>query len=142
MEPENYNTSCLRDTSADYEYADRLAAVLNANGVRVLRNQYEEITIDGRSVVIVGVDDGWAGMADPPEVPDTGSFVIYMIHEPECRADWDADLILAGHTHGGQFIPSGVERVISGGLVTLSGKLVDGNTVTYITRGQGRPTWM
>lgn len=137
MEPGNYNTSCLRDTSADYEYADRLAAVLTANGVRVLRNEYEEITIDGRSVVIVGVDDGWAGMADPPEVPRTGSFVIYMIHEPECRTDWDADLILAGHTHGGQFIPSGFERVISGGLVTLSGKIMEGDTVTYITRGTG-----
>jgi predicted MPP superfamily phosphohydrolase len=60
-----------------------------------------------------------------------------MIHEPECRADWDADLILAGHTHGGQFIPSGVERAISGGLVTLSGKIVDGDTITYITRGIG-----
>jgi len=137
MEPGNYNTSCLRDTSADYGYADRLAAVLAANGVTVLRNEYEEIMIDGRNVVIVGVDDGWAGMADPPEVPDTSSFVIYMIHEPECRSEWDADLILAGHTHGGQFIPSGVERVISGGLVTLSGKVVKGNTTTYITRGTG-----
>ena len=133
----DYNTSRLRDTSTDYEYADRLAAVLAANGVRVLRNEYEEIMIDGRSVVIVGVDDGWAGMADPPEVPKTGSFVIYMIHEPECRADWDADLILAGHTHGGQFIPSGVERVVSGGLVALSGKIVEGDTTTYITRGTG-----
>jgi hypothetical protein len=137
LEPGNNNTSYLRDPSADYEYADRLADVLAANGVRVLRNEYEEIMIDGRSVVIAGVDDGWAGMADPPVVPENGSFVIYMIHEPECRAEWDADLILAGHTHGGQFIPSGVERIISGGMVTLSGKIVEGNTTTYITRGTG-----
>lgn len=137
MDPGNYNTSCLRDTSTDYEYADRLTAVLTANGVRVLRNEFEEITINGRNVTIVGVDDGWAGMADPPAVPENDSFVIYMIHEPECRAEWDADLILAGHTHGGQFIPSGIERILSGGMVTLSGKIVDGNTTTYITRGTG-----
>ena len=55
--------------------------------------------------MLVGIDDGWAGMADPPDVPDTGAYTLYMIHEPDCRADWDADLILAGHTHGGQFLP-------------------------------------
>ena len=31
----------------------------------------------------------------------------------------------------------GFERVISGGLVTLSGKIVEGDTITYITRGTG-----
>ncbi len=131
-------SSLLRDDdAADYGYADRLTAVLEDNGVKVLRNEYEEISIDGRNVTIVGVDDGWAGMAAPPAVPETDSFVIYMIHEPECRASWDADLILAGHTHGGQFIPSGSERVITGGLVTLSGEIVEGDTITYITRGIG-----
>jgi uncharacterized protein len=133
----NYNTCDLRDNSSDYEYADRLAGVLTGAGVRVLRNEYEEITIGGRNVIIVGVDDCWAGMADPPEVPDKDAFIIYLIHEPECRADWNADLILAGHTHGGQIIPPGSERVISGGLVTLSGKIQKGHTTTYISRGIG-----
>jgi len=137
LEPGDYDSSCLRDGSADYAYADRLAAVLAENGVRVLRNEYEDIVVNGRNVTIVGVDDCWAGMADPPAVPETGSFVIYMIHEPECRADWDADLILAGHTHGGQFIPSGLERDLSGGLITLSGEIDEGNTTTYISRGIG-----
>jgi len=137
MNAGDYDSSCLRDDTADYEYADRLAAVLAGNGVKVLRNEYEEIMIDGKPVMIVGVDDGWAGMADPPAVPETGSFVIYMIHEPECRADWDADLILAGHTHGGQFIPCGIERILSGGRITLSGEIVEGDTVTYISRGIG-----
>ena len=133
----DYDVSCLRDDSADDEYADRISGVLAGNGVRVLRNEYEEIIIDGRSVIIVGVDDCWAGMAKPPEVPEHGSFVMYLIHEPECRAQWDADLILAGHTHGGQYIPPGSERVISGGLGTFSGKIENGPTITYITRGIG-----
>jgi len=133
----DYDVSCLRDGSTDSEYPDRISGVLARNGVTVLRNEYKEIMIDGRSVIIVGVDDCWAGMADPPTVPKNDSFIVYMIHEPECRSDWDADLILAGHTHGGQYIPSGSERVISGGLVTFSGKIENGYTITYITRGIG-----
>jgi predicted MPP superfamily phosphohydrolase len=133
----HYDVSCLHDGSADEKYADRISGVLAGNGVRVLRNEYKEIMIDGRSVIIVGVDDCWAGMSKPPEVPEQGSFVIYLIHEPECRSDWDADLILAGHTHGGQYIPPGSERVISGGLVTFSGKIEEGPAITYISRGIG-----
>ena len=90
-----------------------------------------------RRVGIVGVDDGWAGMADPPEVQHDGEFLIYMIHEPELRGHWNANLTLAGHTHGGQFIPPGIERVMSGGLVTLSGEIREVNTTTYISRGIG-----
>jgi len=135
-----YDVLRVHDDSADYEYADNIAGVLAKNGVRVLRNEYEEVTIDGKNVLIVGVDDGWAGMANPPHVPQemkNGSFIIYLVHEPSYRGDWDANLTLSGHTHGGQIIPSGSERVISGGLLTLSGKIEEGDTITYISRGIG-----
>ena len=137
LQPGDYDALMVRDSSADYEYADKVAGVLEENGVRVLRNEYEEIMIDGRSVTIVGVDDGWAGMAAPPHVPETDSFTIYLIHEPAYRGNWDADLTLAGHTHGGQIVPAGSERIISGGMVTLSGKIEEGNKITYISRGIG-----
>ena len=136
----DYGALMVHDDSADYAFADEVAGVLAKNGVRVLRNEYEEIRIGDRSVTIVGVDDGWAGMANPPDVPDelkNDSFIIYLVHEPSYRGNWDANLTLAGHTHGGQIIPSGSERVISGGLVTLSGKIEEGDTITYITRGIG-----
>jgi hypothetical protein len=136
----DYGALMVHDGSADYAYADTVANVLSKNGVRVLRNEYEEIRIGDRSVIIVGVDDGWAGMANPPHVPDelkNNSFIIYLVHEPSYRGNWDANLTLAGHTHGGQVIPAGSERVISGGLVTLSGKINEGDTITYITRGIG-----
>lgn len=135
-----YDVLRVHDDSADYEYADKVADVLTKNGVRVLRNEYAEITIDGRNVVIVGVDDGWAGRADPPTVPQelkNDSFIIYMVHEPSYRGNWDANLTLAGHTHGGQIIPAGSERVITGGLVTLSGKIDESGKITYISRGIG-----
>ena len=136
----DYGALMVHDDSADYAYADKVAGVLAKNGVRVLRNEYDEIMIGNQSVIIVGVDDGWAGMANPPDVPDelkNDSFIIYLVHEPSYRGNWDANLTLAGHTHGGQIIPSGSERIISGGLVTLSGKIEEGDTITYITRGIG-----
>jgi predicted MPP superfamily phosphohydrolase len=136
----DYDAFKVHDGSADYAYADTVASVLSKNGVRVLRNEYAEIMIDGRNVVIVGVDDGWAGRADPPSLPQAlknHSFIIYMVHEPSYRGNWDANLTLAGHTHGGQIIPAGSERFITGGLVTLSGKIDESGKITYISRGIG-----
>jgi hypothetical protein len=136
----DYDALRVRDSSADYAYADNVSTVLAENGVRVLRNEYEEVMVGDRRVIIVGVDDGWAGMANPPHVPSVlknDTFVIYLIHEPAYRGNWDANLTLAGHTHGGQIVPAGSERVISGGMITLSGKIEDGNKITYITRGIG-----
>lgn len=138
LDPDHYDLGCMKDEDPEgYAYADTLTAVLEENDVHVLRNEYTEMEIDGKTLCIVGVDDGWAGMADPPSHPEGDGFVIYMIHEPECRADWDADLILAGHTHGGQFIPPGVDGLASDGLVRLSGLVTDDSTRTYITRGVG-----
>ncbi|MCU0627995.1 MAG: metallophosphoesterase [Methanoregulaceae archaeon] len=128
-----YDVSNLRDESTDLAYAERLTTELEKNGVIVLKNEYVMMDAGGQDLMLVGIDDGWAGMADPPEVPDTGAFTLYMIHEPDCRADWDCDLILAGHTHGGQFLPQNIP--VPG--FELSG-LVDRNNVsTYITRGIG-----
>jgi uncharacterized protein len=133
----DYDIRALQDGTVDRDYADRLAAVLEQQGVRVLRNEYVQLSINGRDVMIVGVDDGWAGMADPPVIPKTDAFTIYLIHEPECRGIWPADLILAGHTHGGQVVPPGIDRLVSGDRFRLSGRIDENGSVIYITRGLG-----
>jgi len=130
-----YDMSTLKDGTADTAFADALAAVLEENGVRVLRNEYLTLDIGGTPLLLVGVDDGWAGMAAPPQVPDTDAFTIYLIHEPECRADWDADLVLAGHTHGGQVMLPGVKELNDNGVLELSGLVQKGAAPLYITRG-------
>ena len=130
---EGYDVSSLRDNTTDLAFAASLEQILEENGVHVLGNEYIEMDLNGTKLLLVGVDDGWAGMADPPSVPATGAFTIYMIHEPECRADWDADLILSGHTHGGQFLPDNLN--IPG--KDLSGLVERNNVKTYITRGIG-----
>ena len=139
---DHYDVSSFHDGSEDVAFADALESVLEQNGVHVLRNEYQEIEIGEKHLLIVGVDDGWAGMADPPDVPETDAYVIYMIHEPDLRANWDADLILAGHTHGGQFMPPGIESVMPDGSVKvrgfeLSGLIEKEGVTTYITRGMG-----
>jgi len=130
-----YDLTPLNDGSADTAFADALAATLEENGVHVLRNDYVQVSAGGEEVVIVGVDDGWAGMADPPDVPETDAFTIYLIHEPSCRADWDADLILAGHTHGGQFLFPVVTQLNDYGVVELAGMFETNGTPAYISRG-------
>ena len=130
-----YDVSALNDGSADTAFADGLAATLEENGVYVLRNDYARVDAGGDEIVIVGVDDGWAGMADQPDVPATDAFTIYLIHEPSCRADWDADLILAGHTHGGQFLFPVVAQLNDIGVIELSGLFETNGTPTYISRG-------
>ncbi|QSZ67065.1 metallophosphoesterase [Methanofollis aquaemaris] len=134
---EGYDMSMLRDETTDTELADALTTELESTGVHVLRNEVVDLSIDGTPVRIVGVDDGWAGMADPPEVPESDAFTIYLIHEPECRADWDADLILAGHTHGGQVMIPGVKELNDAGYFEFSGLIQKGETPVYVSRGIG-----
>ncbi len=131
-----YDVSGLNDGSADIAFADGLAAALEENGVHVLRNDYAKIPVGDDEIVVVGIDDGWAGMADPPAVPETDAFTLYLIHEPSCRADWDADLILAGHTHGGQFLFPVIAQLNDLGVIELAGMFdADGKTPTYVSRG-------
>jgi predicted MPP superfamily phosphohydrolase len=133
FEKDAYNVSSLRDESTDLAYASHLTAELEKNGVTVLNNEYLMVDAGGQQMMLVGIDDGWAGMADPPVVPATGAFTLYLIHEPDCRADWDADLILAGHTHGGQFLPQNTP--VPG--FELSGLVERNGVSTFISRGIG-----
>lgn len=127
-----YDVGHLRDETTDLAYADEVEAVLEQHGVHVLRNEVVELEVGGTPVRIVGVDDGWAGMADPPALEPGDAFTIYMVHEPECIGEWDAHLVLAGHTHGGQFLPAGVADRVG-----LSGESRRDTTTVYVTRGIG-----
>ena len=133
FDKDTYDVSDLRDESTDLAYAARLTDELERNGVTVLKNEYLMVDAGDQQMMLVGIDDGWAGMADPPDVPETDAYILYMIHEPDCRADWDADLILAGHTHGGQFLPQNTP--VPG--IELSGLSDKNGVTTYITRGIG-----
>jgi hypothetical protein len=86
------------------EIADALAQ----EGVRMLRNEGVTLTRDGCDVVIAGVDDFWSGETCTVSAlgwahPDTPR--VLLAHNPrtvEALGDSRADLVLSGHTHGGQ----------------------------------------
>jgi uncharacterized protein len=90
------------------EEAHAMALALQVAGLTVLHNQGMRLTDNGRSVWIAGVDSAWAGHSDmqaamtgrQPDEP-----CLALIHEPDLAFEahaQGADLILAGHTHGGQ----------------------------------------
>ncbi len=84
-------------------------ATLTAHGCTVLRNRSLPITRGGDRLWLVGLDDLWFGRFDPAlafaGVP-RGEPRIALSHNPDTAPYLDGpyapDLILSGHTHGGQ----------------------------------------
>ena len=125
------------------EMAEALLPVLDAGGIRVLRNAAVEVG----GLDIVGLDDLWAKRFAPtgPLVHrDTTKAAIVLSHNPDTADEpgWAgyAGWILSGHTHGGQckapflappIIPVRNRRYTSGEID------VDGRRRLYISRGIG-----
>ena len=89
---------------------DGLARALELNGGILLRDENRILERDGEKICLTGVDqprskrDGYPRL---PELPDSESALcrIVVVHDPvwiRFMTDKAADLILAGHTHGGQ----------------------------------------
>jgi predicted MPP superfamily phosphohydrolase len=88
--------------------AEVIARQLTRGGIKVLLNRGARIEVHNRSVWIAGADSAWAGAADVLSAMlgrRPGEPCLALVHEPEVAfdaAELGADLILAGHTHGGQ----------------------------------------
>ncbi|NYT07539.1 MAG: metallophosphoesterase [Methanomicrobiales archaeon] len=136
LRADGHDTSRFYSTP-DIGYADAMEATLERNGVTVLRNEAVELTLNGTRTIIVGVDDLWAGQADPPDVRDTDAFVIYVVHEPYVGNGWNADLVLAGHTHGGQFSNPVFTACEAFDIVDISGRSDKEGVTCYVSRGIG-----
>jgi len=133
----DYNTSAFYSDCCDLAYADALKAELEQNGVSVLRNEFVEVPVNGKTLTIVGVDDIWSGKADPPCDPPAGDYTIYMVHEPVEWSTLPADLILSGHTHGGQFNVLPLQVLNAVGVIRTGGLYSNGDIPVFITRGLG-----
>jgi uncharacterized protein len=81
-----------------------------------LTNRPDSLDVDGRRIAFAGVDDphlGYDDLAAVPPAPADADLRIGVAHAPYLRvldrfADQGYDLILAGHTHGGQVcLPGG-----------------------------------
>lgn len=119
--------------------------VMNASGFEVLKNNGENLTLDsGKRVFIGGLDDSLLGN---PSVEDTLSYrqhydySILLTHEPDVADDFigtDTQLVLAGHSHGGQvWLPFyQVKNVLAQKYVKGLYTLEDGMNV-YVNTGLG-----
>lgn len=121
-------------------FPELLEPLFQKLGIKLLRNDVAEFN----GVQIVGVDSANAYQADPIgslELADAERPTIVLWHEPDL-VEWipaGADLMLSGHSHGGQFTtPWGWAPVTSkNGAKYLRGFFPDAPTPLYVTRGLG-----
>ncbi|MPY98460.1 MAG: metallophosphoesterase [Actinophytocola sp.] len=114
-------------------------------GVRVLRNERAEITHNGGTFDLAGINDATAyQFQDAGDVGaalsgrDPERAVVLLAHQPVDLDDavaHDVDLMLAGHTHGGQLTP--FELLVSLQQGAVAGMYQRGGTKMYVTRGAG-----
>lgn len=117
---------------------------LEAAGLQVLQNEHVVLKLHDSEVLVAGVGDPSCGWDDLPQtlqdVPE-GDLRLLLVHSPdlldEPDADW-ADLVLCGHTHGGQvnlpglgcpWAPVWRDRKRAEGLIAV------GDTICFISRG-------
>lgn len=98
-----------------YDSTEPVGKLLESSGVRALKNENAGITIGRTSLTVVGTGDLWGKevVADrawdgaPSKEP-----IIALTHNPDTKGllkTYPWDLLLAGHTHGGQFVVPVIE---------------------------------
>ncbi len=124
--------------------AERLVRTLEDSGLCYLGGRRVRIEIRGLPAILAGNEMPWLPAADlehcrPPR--QGGPFRIALAHSPDQLAwarDHDVDLLLAGHTHGGQIRLPLVGPIFSpsrGGLRHTLGVFHAPPTILHVTRG-------
>lgn len=124
---------------------EAIAAALRRRGIRILRNETHALERDGQHLYLTGVDDLWSRAMDLDRsfaglCPHTPRVVL--AHNPltiERLGDRRCDLMLSGHTHGGQVKLPGIGRVALGpkGRRFAAGMYSVGNSALYVNKGVG-----
>ncbi|HMQ67646.1 MAG TPA: metallophosphoesterase [Ignavibacteria bacterium] len=158
-----YGTLGNHDYFSDPEYVAKV--ISNESPVKMLRNNSELININGKNISIIGCDDTrqsgsnsdnillnyYDSTMDQARDQIEKSGLTYeevpkllLFHKPyffEEMAGKKPDLILSGHTHGGQVVLAsfGDLNISFAGAVSkyISGLYRSGNSQMYISRGIG-----
>ena len=125
----------------------RMLPGLEGMGIRMLLNECEKIERDHQRIYLAGIDDAHFYRADNIEKAASGipseEFSILLSHTPEIyqpAALADFDLLLSGHTHGGQIcLPGGIPITLDSVLPRYmgSGPWKYRNMIGYTSVGAG-----
>jgi predicted MPP superfamily phosphohydrolase len=116
-------------------------------GYDVLLNEHRIVERNGSSIVLAGVTDITGGGFLPEHASDPaqavrnapeGAVKILLAHQPRTilqAAGLGCDLVISGHTHGGQFFPWNLVAAL--GQPYISGLHRHDGTWIYVSRGTG-----
>ena len=146
---------CLGNHEEESNTEDYVAGLFAEQGIHILRQQRTPIPLASETVNLIGIDDPRGG-TDAEWLRDLsrrlhkglvmpGTVNILLAHEPsdsmfDRAAEIGIDLILAGHTHGGQLAVEAVRRGLN--LSRLIYRYTNGwyqnrGTMLYVNRGIG-----
>lgn len=141
-----YYVTGNHEAAVSKEIFEKLEITFTELGVKIMRGSEVVIEKDGEAISLIGIDD--PRFEEFPENIDEIStfdgFKILLSHRPEYfdkYADWNVDLVLSGHAHGGQFRLPFIGGLVAPGQGLFpkydAGMFTEDNTTMIVSRGIG-----
>lgn len=122
-----------------------MRGLLTKLGLFALGGRVKKITVRGKQILLAGNELPWiapaSDMSDYPRTPNEHTLRVLLSHSPD-QLPWarynNFDLMLAGHTHGGQFRLPWFGAVVcpsSRPLAFASGTFYEPPTLLHVSRG-------
>lgn len=130
----------FKDGNISQSTSEYVINKLKESNVKMITDNYEESSINGQSLIITDL----GGIMKNPDLYEKNIPIILLTHNPDAimyQESEAADIIITGHTHGGQIrfpfvgpllLPTEISREYDNGLFELSG-----NRQLIISKGLG-----